>query len=193
MPFDPNVPAFNAELTSAMFRGQFNGLKDLIDAASGITAVVVDAVNTLPAGSAASVDMQVSGNTLHFTFGIPEGQPGPQGTPGNDGAPGQPFAQAVVDAVNTVDPGSPASVSVNFDGTNVRFTFDIPRGQTGDTGATGQPGEVSQTDLQNAVNDALQQCSNNSNAVGTLDAPMADPDAETLRNAYNTLVLALRR
>jgi hypothetical protein len=75
----------------------------------------------------------------------------------------------------------------------VRFTFDIPRGQTGDTGATGQPGEVSQTDLQNAVNDALQQCSNNSNAVGTLDAPMADPDAETLRNAYNTLLLALRR
>jgi hypothetical protein len=43
------------------------------------------------------------------------------------------------------------------------------------------------------VNDALQQCSNNSNAVGTLDAPMADPDAETLRNAYNTLLLALRR
>ena len=32
MPYDPNIPATNAEATSAMFRGQFQGLKDLIDA-----------------------------------------------------------------------------------------------------------------------------------------------------------------
>jgi hypothetical protein len=32
MPYDPNIPADHADLTGAMFRGQFTGLKDLIDA-----------------------------------------------------------------------------------------------------------------------------------------------------------------
>ncbi|MBX7212151.1 MAG: hypothetical protein K1X78_27840 [Verrucomicrobiaceae bacterium] len=32
MAFDPAIPATNAEATSAMFRGQFQGLKALIDA-----------------------------------------------------------------------------------------------------------------------------------------------------------------
>ena len=31
MPFDPTVPAPHADLTSQMFRDQFNGLKDIID------------------------------------------------------------------------------------------------------------------------------------------------------------------
>ena len=32
MPYDPNFPATGAELVSAGFRNQFNGIKDLIDA-----------------------------------------------------------------------------------------------------------------------------------------------------------------
>lgn len=55
MPFDPTVPALNVEATSAMFRGQFNGLKDLIDAVPTITSAVVDTVTTLPAGDPAAV------------------------------------------------------------------------------------------------------------------------------------------
>lgn len=196
MPFDPNIPAHNAELTSAMFRGQFNGLKDLIDSMSGITSVVVDAVNTLPPGTAAGVSMNVIGSELHFTFGIPQGEAGAQGGPGNDGGTGPqgpPFASALVDAVNTVDPGTPAAVEVNFDGTNVRFTFSIPRGNDGATGATGQPGEVSLTDLNNAIATSQAQTSNNSNAVATLDTPMADPEVETLRQKVDELISALRR
>ncbi len=83
MPFDPNIPAQNAELTSALFRGQFTGLKDLIDAIQGgITNVVVDTVNTLPAGSPPDVGVSLSGTELHFSFGIPQGQDGATGQPG---------------------------------------------------------------------------------------------------------------
>jgi hypothetical protein len=76
MPFDPSIPAPNAEATSAMFRGQFNGLKDLIDAVPTITSAVVDNVNTLPAGDPATVVASLSGGVLHFSFGIPAGPPG---------------------------------------------------------------------------------------------------------------------
>ncbi len=70
---------------------------------------------------------------------IPDGPQGPQGIPGNDGAQGPPFAQAIIDAVNTLNPGDAASVSVSFDGTNVHFTFGIPRGFTGNDGPQGSP------------------------------------------------------
>jgi len=33
-------------------------------------------------------------------------------------------------AETTLDPGDPATVGVSFDGTTVRFTFGIPRGDT---------------------------------------------------------------
>ncbi|MBK8090636.1 MAG: hypothetical protein IPK32_01200 [Verrucomicrobiaceae bacterium] len=197
MPFDPNYPPTNALIESAPLRSQLNGLKDLIDAIqSGITSVEVDSVSTLPPGSAASVGLSLNGSVLHFSFGLPEGQQGPQGNTGNDGGTGPqgpPFASAVVDNVNTLDPGQNATVSVSFDGTNVHFTFAIPRGNDGIQGPQGIPGEVTQTDLNNALQNTLSQCSNNSNNVTTLDSPMADPDMESLRNAYNNLVNALRR
>lgn len=187
MPFDPNVPVHNAELTSAMFRGQFQGLKALIDAIQGgITSVVVDAVNTVPPGTPANVGMSLSGTELHFTFDIPQGNDGAQGQQGNDGQQGPPFAQAVVDSVNTLPAGSAASVGVSFDGTNVRFTFDIPQGQEGPMGATG---EVSQGQLDSAISGT----SNNSNGVGTLDNSFGDPASEELRNKMNELINALRR
>jgi hypothetical protein len=85
MPFDPNIPAQNAELTSAMFRGQFTGLKDLIDSMGNITGAVVDAVNTLPSGTPAAVSIQMVGSELHFTFDIPQGNEGPTGAAGQPG------------------------------------------------------------------------------------------------------------
>ncbi len=191
--FDPNLPAPNANATSAVLRSQFQGLKALIDAISTITAAQVDGVNTLPPGSPAAVNLSVNGNTLHFSFDIPQGNEGAQGSTGpqgNDGPPGQPFASAVVDSVNTVPPGSPANVSVNFDGTNVRFTFDIPQGFDG---AAGQPGEVSLVDLNNGLLNTLNQTSNNTNGVSTLDNGFSDPASEELRNKLNELINALRR
>ncbi|MBL9115604.1 MAG: hypothetical protein JNJ83_11410 [Verrucomicrobiaceae bacterium] len=149
MAFDPNIPEPNAELTSAMFRTQLQGLKALIDA--------------IPAG--------------------PEGPPGP------------PFANAVVDSVATVDPGQPAVVTVTFDGTNVRFSFSIPRGAAGTTGpqgndgAQGVPGEVTAAQLSGAI----AGTSNVTNSVATLDTAFADADLETVRQKLNELILAARR
>jgi hypothetical protein len=45
---------------------------------------------------------------------------------GKGGRQGPPFAQAVVDGVNTLEPWESAAVDVSFDGSNVHFTFGIP-------------------------------------------------------------------
>lgn len=107
MPFDPNIPLEFTLADAAQMRAQFNGLKDLIDAVSGITAVQVDGVTTLPAGSQATVSLQLTGNTLHFTFGIPEGPPGSQGEPGIQGPPGTNAPNS--NAVSTLGQGADGS------------------------------------------------------------------------------------
>jgi hypothetical protein len=91
MPFDPNLPQENTPVDAVQMRGQLNGLKDLIDAVPVINAAVIDNVTTLPPGDPATVGLLLSGATLHFTFGIPEGQTGPQGIPGE-------VTQAALDA-----------------------------------------------------------------------------------------------
>jgi hypothetical protein len=78
--------------------------------------------------------VNVVGNALHFSFNIPQGQEGLVGPAG------PPFAQAVVDSVTTLNPGDSATVGVSFDGTNVRFTFGIPRGNDGSQGQPGNNG-----------------------------------------------------
>ena len=109
--------------------------------------------------------------------------------------PGQAkLASAIVDGVNNLNPGDPASVNVSFDGTNVHFTFGIPRGNDGNNGTNGTNGEVSNAALASAINGT----SSNTNAVATLDTPFAnDPptlaDMELMRTNFNTLVLGLRR
>ena len=134
MPYDPQWPQNGQNIDADRFRGQFAGIIDLIGNGTGINAAQVDGTNTLPPSTPANASVSVVGNTLHFTFQIPQGQEGPMGQQG------PPFSQAVVDAVNTVNPGDPAAVSVNFDGTNVRFTFEIPRGNDGMNGSDGSQG-----------------------------------------------------
>ena len=131
MPFDPAQPANNSALSSQVMRDQLNSLKAITDAIVQIIAAQVDGVTTLNPGDPASATVSVGGDTLHFTFSIPRGDEGLAGQPGIDGAVGPPFAQAIIDAVNTLNPGDNATVSVSFDGTNVRFTFGIPRGADG--------------------------------------------------------------
>jgi len=250
MAFDPAWPQNGQNIDADRFRGQFAGIIDLIGSGSGINAAQVDSTNTLPPSTPANASVSVVGNTLHFTFEIPQGQEGPmgqqgppfaqavvdavntvnpgdpaavgvsfdgtnvrftfdiprgsdggqgpagndggQGPPGNDGAQGPPFAQAIVDSVTTLDPGNPATVGVSFDGSNVRFTFGIPRGSDGSNGsdgAQGPPGEVSQAQLNSAINGT----SANTNSVSTLDSPFADPDMEAMRQKLNEMILNGRR
>ena len=126
----------------------------------------------------------------------PTGPQGAQGNPGNDGAQGPPFAQAVVDGVTTLDPGSAAMVTVSFDGTNVRFTFGVPRGSDGGTGSTGPQGPSGEVTLQQ-LNDALLTCSANTNGVATLELTVSDPptqmEVQALVNKVNEMLLAQRR
>jgi hypothetical protein len=147
--FDPTLPAQGSPNSSAVMRSQLNGLKALIDAVSGVTSAQVDAVNTLPAGSPASVMVSVSGGVLHLSFDLPQGNDGPpgangsngsdgaQGPPGNDGAP---FTNFMVDGVSTLNPGDNATVQANYDGSAVRLSFGIPRGYQGDAGPPGSNG-----------------------------------------------------
>ena len=81
---------------------------------------------------------------------------------------------------------------MSFDGTNVRFTFDIPpgsNGSNGSDGAQGPPGEISQAQLDTAI----AGTSANTNAVSTLDTPFADPDMEAMRQKMNEMILNGRR
>ena len=149
-------------------------------------------MTTLDPGEPASATTSIVGTVLHLTLAIPRGDAGVQGL---QGVQGPPFANAIVDAVNTLPPGSAATVSVSFDGTNVHFTFGIP---VGADGAQGLPGEVTNAQLATAISMAVGGTSNNTNTVPTMDTPFTnDPaslaDMETMRAAYNALVLALRR
>jgi hypothetical protein len=93
MPFDPTKPANNAPNSSAEMRDQLNGLKGLIDAILTLTNAQVDGVNTVGPGNSANASVNVSGNTLHFTFDIPQGANGADGingSSGSDGAQGPP-------------------------------------------------------------------------------------------------------
>jgi hypothetical protein len=91
MPFDPNLPLPSANITSAVLRSQFQGLKDLIDAipGGGITGAVVESVSTLPPGNPATATVQLVGGELRFTFALPEGAGGLPGSPGSNGSDGQ--------------------------------------------------------------------------------------------------------
>jgi hypothetical protein len=128
MPYDPQWPQNGQNIDADRFRGQFGGIIDLINAAPGLTGVVVDNVTTGNPGDPASVNLSLVGTELHFSFTIPRGNDG--GT-GPQGEPGPPFASATVDGVTTLDPGNAATVDVTYDGSNVHFTFGLPRGADG--------------------------------------------------------------
>ena len=199
MPFDPDQPADNSPLSSQVMREQLTSLKTLIDAILTVTAAQVDGVNTLNPGDPANASVTVDGSTLHFTFSIPRGNDGTQGQPGTNGsdggpgpqgAQGPPFANAIVDGVNTLNPGDPATVSVSFDGSNVHFTFGIPRGNDG---ATGPPGEVTNAQLSSAISGT----SNNTNGVSTLgqsaDSSYNQTQMQDVLNKLDEFLIAARR
>ena len=182
--FDPTLPQEGTPLDAVQMRSQLNGLKALIDAILTVSDAQVDSTTTLPPSSPATAGVTVIGSTLHFTFAIPQGETGPVGIPGD---PGQPFATAVVDSVTTLNPGEPATVGVSFDGTNVHFTFGIPRG------VDGTDGEVTAA----ALAAAITTTSNNTNSVNTLgqsaDFTYNAAQMQALLDKVDELITALRR
>ncbi len=212
MPFDPTLPKAGTKLRSGEIRANFIALNDKIDATpAGPPGPQGPAGNDGapgpqgPQGVPGPAGPQGNDGAM--------GSPGPQGNNGSDGAPGPqgpqgpPFANAVVDGVSTLNPGDNATVSTSFDGSNVRFTFGIPRGADGMQGPQGNngndgaqgpqgadgpqgpPGEVTNAALASAI----AGTSANTNAVSTLDTPFADPDMEALRQKLNEMILNGRR
>jgi hypothetical protein len=104
---------------------------------------------------------------------------------------------AQVDGVTTLPPSEPATVSVSVTGSTLHFTFSIPQGYSGAEGPQGPPGEVSQTDLNNAVQGMLSQSSNNSNGVGSIamnaDVNYDQNQLQAVINKLEELINALRR
>lgn len=102
--------------------------------------------------------------------GIPAGPPGPQGPP---------FADAIVDGVSTLSPSDPATVSVSFDGTNVHFSFGIPKGADGDV--TGQQ-----------LTDAIATTANNPTGYPAWGGSFSDPPTQTEMNDFAAWADGLR-
>jgi hypothetical protein len=175
MPFNPNLPLDDSLMVAGQMRSQFNGLKTLID--------------NVPAGppgpegpGGPQGEPGAQGEQGPQGEVGPPGEPGPQGTAGE---PGPPFAQAVVDAVNTMPPETPANVMVTFDGSLVHFTFDIPRGETGEQGP---PGEVTEAQLNNAIAGTAQ----NPNGIGPWSGGFSDPPTQGELQDFAAWVESLR-
>jgi hypothetical protein len=69
----------------------------------------------------------------------------------------------------------------------------LARGAQGEQGIQGIPGlsgEVTTTAMNGAIATAIAGTANSTNAVATLDTPLADPDSEALRLKINELILA---
>ena len=231
MPFDPTLPVDADNVKAFVLRGQFNGLKELIDAipagppgppgsdgapgtdgAPGATgpagppfaSVVVDGVDTLPAGSAATVTAVLVGDVVHLTFGIPTGVEGPMGEV-SLAQLNAAIAAALADrpTVTEMDQAIDAAVADRPTTAQMNATIgaslaDRPTtAQVNDIAAAAVSDRATNAQLSTAIADvqtaAAANSSANSNAVPTLDTPFADPDAETLRQSFNALVLALRR
>ena len=101
MSFDPDIPANGSPLNSAQMRAQLNALKALIDALNSLNNAQVDETNTLPPGNPATATVVIAGQTLHLTFGIPQGEIGPQGPEGQVGPPGEVTFATMSNAIDT--------------------------------------------------------------------------------------------
>jgi hypothetical protein len=100
-------------------------------------------------------------------------------------------AAAVTDPANWME-GSivslgPTEVTLSVDATGGAGSFT--GWNLSLAGAQGAPGEVTNA----ALAAAIAETSNNTNAVATLDTPLADPGMEELRQKINEMLLALRR
>ena len=116
------------------------------------------------------------------------GLPGDQGGQGEKGDTGEPGGQVEKgekgDTGEKGEPGDPGG----------------PQGEKGDTGETGPPGqdgEVTTAQMDQAIGDAIGGTANNPSAIEPLEMTISDPptqsEVQTLLDAYNALVAALKR
>jgi hypothetical protein len=161
MPYDPQWPQ-NGQLVDAdKFRDQFGGLHDLIQTGGGVSDAEVDGVTTLDPGQPASASAGVVGQTLHFTFAIPRGEPGPEGNTGPQGPQGDIGPTGFDGPMGPQGPMGPDGAAGS-------------PGPEGPPGPAGPMGEVSQAVLDAAI----AGTSGNSNGVALLNLFVSDPPTQ---------------
>ena len=111
----------------------------------------------------------------------------------NDALAAGTVTAAVVDAVNTVAPGTPAAVTASVVGNTLHLTFALPQGADGAPGAAGATGDVSSGQLAAAIDGT----SSNTNAVANLGMAVSDPptqaELQAVLGKLNEVITALRR
>jgi hypothetical protein len=96
------------------------------------------AINTLAAGASATLVPSGSYPNILLTFGIPRGNTGATGSTGLQGDPGDDADNPnYTYAINTLAPGSSATITPSGTYPNILLTFGIPRGDPGASGALG--------------------------------------------------------
>lgn len=175
MPYDPTFPQEGTLQDAALMRAQFQSLKTLIDAALGILAAQVDGVTTLDPGQAAQASVTLSGQTLHFTFQIPRGEPGelgPTGATGPEGPPG---------GTGPMGPPGPAGPAGDPGQT----------GPAGPEGPQGPPGEVSLAQLAAALDTAARRPVSVAPIPYAASDPPSQSEVQGVIDKVNELLAAL--
>jgi len=198
MPFDPNIPAFHAELTALMFRNQFNGLKTIIDG--------------LPVGQPGPPGPQgVKGDKGD------QGDRGPQGVGFNKRGNWDANFSYYVNDVVLFNANLYAALQEGFNlqpdqNTGYWGLLGIvgPQGQKGDTGdkgdpggpqgpqgEKGDPGEVTNQQMSDSIGSAIAGTANSTNGVDFLNFTPNNPptydDFMILYNKFNESLQAQRR
>ena len=205
MPYNPALPLDGSLMLAPEMRSQFAGLKTLIDNVPAGPPGPPGA-DGAPGAQGAQGEPGPQGSPGEQGQAGPVGPAGEQGIPGpqgGQGPQGPPFASAVVQGVDTLAPGTPATVTVSFDGSNVRFTFGIPQGVTGadgpqgaqgsegpegPVGPQGPQGEVTLVQLNNAVATTAL----NPATVGPFGGDFSDPPTQAELRAFAAYVETLR-
>jgi hypothetical protein len=86
-----------------------------------------------------------------------------------------------------------ATVSISFDGMNVRQSFAIPRGSEGPPGPIGAPGEVTIAQLSAAIAAAIAETPRNINTLLPYTGTFSDPPTQTEMQDFAAYVEAMRR
>lgn len=137
-----DASVYNGNLTLLQ---KVNALKtrviELEKAAQELDIQATASAQTLPAGSDASVSVSESGDTLHFSFGIPKGDKGDKGDTGETGATGP---QGPAGADGATGPQGPAGEN-GQDGAQGPQGIQGIQGPAGPAGADGVTPDVSVT------------------------------------------------
>lgn len=114
---------------------------DNIDTSGGLTSLNATATaTTTDAGTEATATVSKDSNTLNFNFTIPKGDKGDKGDAGTSGDVTE--LNFTADASQLIA-GAQPTASVTQEGTNVKFSFGIPKGADG--GSSGSTANVEYT------------------------------------------------